>query len=48
MCDPPILSILILHSLMDLVPASQLIFPVVCSGADLLSSTVAARYSWYY
>jgi len=27
--DPPILSILILHSLMDLVAAAQLSFPVV-------------------
>ena len=40
-CDPPILSILILHLLMDLVAAAQLIFPVVCTDASLLSNCSA-------
>ena len=35
--DSLILSILILHSLMDLVAAAQLSFPVVCTDASLLS-----------
>jgi len=39
--DPPILSILILHSLMDLVAAAQLIFPMVCTDASLLSNCFA-------
>ena len=39
--DPPILSILILHSLMDLVTAAQLSFPVVCADASLLSNCPA-------
>ena len=39
--DPPILSILILHSLMDLVAAAQLSFPAVCTDASLLSNCSA-------
>ena len=39
--DPPILSILILHSLMDLLAAAQLIFAVVCTDASLLSNCSA-------
>ena len=37
----PILSILILYSLMDLVAADQLSFPVVCTDASLLSNCSA-------
>jgi len=40
-CDPPILSILILHSLMDLVAAAKLIFLVECTDASLLSNCSA-------
>jgi len=36
--DPPILSILIFYCLIDLVDAAQLIFPVVCTDASLLSN----------
>ena len=39
--DPPFLSILILHSLMDLVVADQLILPVVCTDANQLSNCSA-------
>jgi len=39
--DPPILSILILHSIMDLIAAAQLIFPVVYTDASLLSNYFA-------
>ena len=39
--DPPILSILILHSPMDLVAAAQLNFPVACTDASLLSNCSA-------
>ena len=39
--DPPIFSILILHSLMDLVAVAQLTFPVVCTDASLLSNCSA-------
>jgi len=39
--DPLILSILNLHSLMDLVAAAQLIFQVVCTDASLLSNCSA-------
>jgi len=39
--DPPIPSILILHSRMDLVAAAQLSFPVVCTDASLLSNCSA-------
>ena len=39
--DPPILLNIILHSLMDVVAAAQLIFPVVCTDASLLSNCSA-------
>ena len=39
--DPPILSILNLQSPMDLVAAAQLIFPVICTDASLLSNCSA-------
>ena len=39
--DPPILSIIILHSLIDLVAAAQLSFPLVCTEASLLSNCSA-------
>jgi len=39
--DPLILSILILHSLMDLVASAQLSFPVVWTDASLLSNCSA-------
>jgi len=39
--DPLILSIIILHSLMDLVAEVQPIFSVVCTDASLLSNCFA-------
>ena len=41
MFHPSVFSILIFNSLMDLVPAAQLIFPGVCIDASLMSSCSA-------